>query len=98
MADDISGIPPRVGSLEMEVHTIRHRLTVLEDSHREIPHRMTKVEISVERLPAIDERLGNLEGQVAAGFNRLMGAFGIGSVLVSAVVTLAPYISKLIKG
>ena len=94
----MSSIPPRVGSLEMEVHTIRHRLAALEDSHREIPHRMTKVEITVERLPAIDERLGNLEGQVAAGFNRLMGAFGIGSVLVSAVVTFAPYIAKLIKG
>ena len=98
MHDDMSSIPPRVGSLEMEVHTVRHRLSVLEDSHREIPHRVTKVEIAVERLPAIDERLGKLEGQVAAGFNRLMGAFAIGSVLVSAAVTFGPYIIKLIKG
>lgn len=37
MADDMISIPPRVGSLEMEVHTVRHRLTVLEDTHREIP-------------------------------------------------------------
>lgn len=98
MHDDMSSIPPRVGSLEMEVHTVRHRLSVLEDSHREIPHRVTKVEIAVERLPAIDERLGKLEGQVAAGFNRLMGAFAIGSVLVSAAVTFGPYIIKMIKG
>jgi hypothetical protein len=98
MHDDMSSIPPRVGSLEMEVHTVRHRLTVLEDTHKEMPHRMTKVEIAVERLPHIDERLGKLEGQVAAGFNKLLGAFAIGSVLVSAAVTFGPYIIKLIKG
>jgi len=30
MADEMNSIPPRVGSLEMEVHTVRHRLSVLE--------------------------------------------------------------------
>jgi hypothetical protein len=98
MSDEMSTIPPRVNDLEQRMHTIAHRVLVLEDTHRETPHRLTKVEIAVERLPKIDERLGKLEGQVAAGFNRLMGAFAIGSVLVSAAVTFGPYIIKLIKG
>lgn len=98
MADDMGSIPPRVGALETEVHTVKYRLTLLEETHREIPQRMTKVEIAVERLPAIDERLGKLEGQVAAGFNKLLGAFAIGSVIVSAFVTFGPYIVKFIKG
>ena len=98
MHDDMTSIPPRTGALEMEVHTVKHRLTMLEDTHREIPLRVQRVEIAIERLPHIDERLGKLEGQVAAGFNRLMGAFAIGSVLVSAAVTFGPYIIKLVKG
>lgn len=98
MADDMTSIPPRVNSLEQGMHTIAHRVTVLEDTHKETPYRVQRLEIAVERLPQIDERLGKLEGQVAAGFNRLMGAFAIGSVLVSAAVTFGPYIIKMIKG
>lgn len=98
MPEEMSSIPPRLGALEMEVHTVKHRIAVLEETHREMPHRMTKVEIAVERLPAIDERLSSLDRQVTAGFNRLLGAFALGSILVSAVVTVAPYIFKLIKG
>lgn len=94
----MNSAPLRISALEMEVHTVKHRLAMLEDTHREIPHRMTKVEIAVERLPAIDERLSSLDRQVAAGFNKLLGAFALGSFLVTAVVTIGPYLIKLIKG
>ena len=97
MADDMSSIPPRVGSLEMEVHTVKHRITVLEDTHREIPHRVTKVEIAVERLPAIDKRLEQLEDQVARGFNKVLGALG-GAGFILGLIEFGPKLLKMLGG
>ena len=68
MADEMSSIPPRVGALEMEVHTVRHRLTALEDAHKETPHRLTKVEIAVERLPQIEAKLTDQGDMIKRGF------------------------------
>lgn len=97
MADDMSSIPPRVGGLEMEVHTVKHRLTMLEDTHREIPHRVTKVEIAVERLPAIDKRLEQLEDQVAKGFNKVLGAVG-GAGFILGLIEFGPKLLKMLGG
>jgi hypothetical protein len=97
MADDMSSIPPRVGSLEMEVHTVKHRLAALEDTHREIPHRVTKVEIAVERLPAIDKRLEQLEDQVAKGFNKVLGALG-GAGFILGLIEFGPKLLKILGG
>lgn len=97
MADDMNSIPPRVGSLEMEVHTVKHRITMLEDTHREIPHRVTKVEIAVERLPAIDKRLEQLEDQVAKGFNKVLGAVG-GAGFILGLVEFGPKLLKILGG
>jgi hypothetical protein len=97
MADDMSSIPPRVGSLEMEVHTVKHRITMLEDTHREIPHRVTKVEIAVERLPAIDKRLEQLEDQVAKGFNKVLGAVG-GAGFILGMIEYGPKLLKILGG
>lgn len=68
MHDDMTSIPPRVGALEMEVHTVRHRLTALEDVHKETPHRLTKVEIAVERLPQIEAKLADQGDMIKRGF------------------------------
>ena len=97
MADEMNSIPPRVGSLEMEVHTVRHRLSVLEDTHREIPHRVTKVEIAVERLPAIDKRLEQLEDQVVKGFNKVLGALG-GAGFILGLIEFGPKLLKILGG
>lgn len=97
MADQISSIPPRVGSLEMEIHTVKHRISVLEDTHREIPHRVTKMEIAVERLPAIDRRLEQLEDQVAKGFNKVLGAVG-GAGFILGLVEFGPKLLKILGG
>ena len=97
MADEMNSIPPRVGSLEMEVHTVKHRLEALEDTHREIPHRVTKVEIAVERLPAIDKRLEQLENQVAEGFNKVLGAVG-GAGFILGMIEFGPKLLKILGG
>jgi hypothetical protein len=81
----------------MEVHTVKHRITMLEDTHREIPHRVTKVEIAVERLPAIDKRLEQLEGQVAKGFNRVLGAVG-GVGFILGLIEFGPKLLKILGG
>lgn len=81
MAENMSSIPPRVGALEMEAHTVRHRLSVLEETHKEIPHRMTKVEIAVERLPQIEAKLSEQGDMIKRGFimthGILLGAGGM---------------------
>ena len=68
MADDMSSIPPRVGALETEVHTVKYRLSQLEDTHKETPHRLTKVEIAVERLPQIEAKLTDQGDMIKRGF------------------------------
>lgn len=95
MPEEMRTIPPRVNELEQRVHTIVHRVAVLEEAHRETPHRLTKVEIAVERLPRIDERLGKLEDQVSAGFNKVLGALGLAGAIVAAI-NLGPVILKML--
>lgn len=97
MTDQMSSIPPRVGSLEMEIHTVKHRVSVLEDTHREIPHRVTKMEIAVERLPAIDRRLEQLESQVAKGFNKVLGVVG-GAGFILGLAEFGPKLLKILGG
>jgi hypothetical protein len=81
MADEMSSIPPRVGDLEKEVHTLKHRLGDMESVHRDIPHRMTKVEIAVERLPQIEKQLQEQGDMIKRGFvlthGILLGAGGL---------------------
>lgn len=81
----------------MEIHTVKHRVSVLEDTHREIPHRVTKMEIAVERLPAIDRRLEQLEDQVAKGFNKVLGVVG-GAGFILGLVEFGPTLLKILGG
>jgi len=97
MADEMNSIPPRVGSIEMDVHTVKHRLSVLEETHRDLPHRMTKVEIAVERLPVIDKRLEQLEDQVTKGFNKVLGAVG-GAGFILGLIEFGPKLLKILGG
>ncbi len=97
MADDMSSIPPRVGSLEMEVHTIKHRLSSLEDVHRETPHRLTKVEIAVERLPQIEARLAEQGDMIKRGFILTHGIL-LGAGAVWAVFQAGPQFLKFLGG
>jgi len=81
MADEMNSIPPRVGSLEMEVHTVRHRITVLEDTHKDIPHRVARVESAIERMPQIEAKLAEQGDMIKRGFimthGILLGAGGM---------------------
>jgi hypothetical protein len=98
MADEMTSIPPRVGTLEQGLHTLTHRINALEDTHKDMPHRLTKVEVAVERLPAIDNRLGKLEEQVKAGFNKVIGVFWVGSTFMAIAIAFGPSILKMLKG
>ena len=80
----MNSAPMRIGALEMEVHTVKHRLASLEDVHRETPHRLTKVEIAVERLPQIEAKLSEQGDMIKRGFimthGILLGAGGMWTV------------------
>jgi hypothetical protein len=81
MADEMSSIPPRVNTLEQGMHTLAHRVSVLEDTHRDTPHRLTKVEIAVERLPMLEKQLQEQGDMIKRGFvlthGILLGAGGL---------------------
>jgi len=81
MADEMSSIPPKVERLGQDVHTLEHRVRVLEDTHRDTPHRLTKVEIAVERLPMLEKQLQEQGDMIKRGFvlthGILLGAGGL---------------------
>ena len=83
MADDMHTIPPRVNTLEQGVHTLTHRVMVLEDTHRDTPLRITRVELAVERLPNIEAQLKEQSSQIDSlssvfktGVNRIIFTLG----------------------
>lgn len=47
---DNNSIPPRVGSLEKEVHTLNHRVSEMETTHKQTPHRLTRLESAFETI------------------------------------------------
>jgi len=104
MTEEMSTIPPRVNALEREVHTLTHRLAVVEESHRDTPHRITVLELAVERLPKIEERLEeqsamiyNLSGQFKTGVSRILYTVGgMGSAF--AAWQIGPQILKFLGG
>ena len=97
MADDMSSIPPRVGGLETEMHTVKHRLSELEAAHRETPHRLTKVEIAVERLPQIEAKLSEQGDMIKRGFILTHGIL-LGAGAVWAVFQAGPQFLKFLGG
>lgn len=81
VTEEMGSIPPRVGALEMEVHTVKHRLSALEDTHRDIPQRMTRAEIAVARLPDIEAKLSDQGDMIKRGFFMTHGILlGAGAV------------------
>ena len=97
MDDSMTSLPPRVGALEMEVHTVKHRLSMLEDTHREMPHRMTKVEIAVERLPQIEAKLSEQGDMIKRGFILTHGIL-LGAAAVWMVFQAGPQFLKFLGG
>ena len=95
MADEMNSIPPRVGSLEMDVHTVKYRLDVLEETHRDLPQRMTKVEIAVERLPQIEARLAEQGDMIKRGFIMTHGIL-LGGGAVWVVFQAGPELLKFL--
>lgn len=81
MTDDMNTIPPRLNSLEKEVHTIQYRVDSLEDAHKDAPVRLSRLESSVARLPEIERQLYSQGDQIRKGFNTVNGILlGAGAV------------------
>mgnify|MGYP003463227907 FL=1 len=76
MSEDMSSIPPRVGMLETEVHTVKYRIDQLEASHKDMPHRLTVLEMAIERLPKIEDKLASMSNRLNQIFYTIAG-FGI---------------------
>ena len=77
MADEMNGIPPRVERLGQDVHTLNHRVQVLEDTHRDMPSRILRLEEAVKDLPEIKEQLRSQGETMRSGFTLIGSNFTI---------------------
>ena len=68
---------------------------MLEDAHKETPHRLTKVEIAVERLPQIETRLAEQGDMIKLGFFRVQGML-FGAAALWALYQLGPQIMQFL--
>lgn len=91
MPDEMGTIPPRVNTLEREVHTLKHRMATVEDACKDTPHRLTVLEMAVERLPKIEGQLSSM----AARLNQILFTLG-GFGLAFTVWQMGPEILKFL--
>jgi hypothetical protein len=77
MADDNNSIPPRVEQLGQDVHTLKHRVQVIEDTQRDLPTRVLRLEEAIKDLPEIKEQLRNQGETMRGGFSGINSNFTI---------------------
>lgn len=87
----------RLADLERETHTLRHRVTVLEETHRDTPHRLTKVEMVLDRLPDLERKLNEQGDMIRKGFMLTHGFF-VGAAAIWFVFQAGPAILKFLGG
>lgn len=97
MPDDMSTIPPRVNEVEREVHTLKHRVSTLEDTHKDSPLRLTRLESAINRLPEIERQLSSQGDQIRKGFNTVNGAM-IGAGALWVLLEIGPKLLKVMGG
>lgn len=97
MPDDMSTIPPRVNDVEREVHTLKHRVSTLEDTHKDAPLRLTRLEVAITRMPEIERQLSSQGDQIRKGFNTVNGIL-LGAGAVWVVFQAGPQLLKFLGG
>lgn len=74
-------LPPRVGQLEQEVHTLRHRVGAIEETHKDTPHRLTRLEHALEDVPEIKRMQAEQGEMLRSALAWIKGAVAGGSIL-----------------
>lgn len=83
--------------MEMELHTVKHRLGTLEINLRDIPGKVTELEIAARRLPEIEKQLAEQGDMIKRGFIMTQGILlGAGGLWV--VFNVGPEILKFLGG
>jgi chromosome segregation ATPase len=97
MADDMTSIPPRVNEVEKEVHTLRHRIAVIEETHKDTPHRLTKLEQVAEDMPRIRQELREQGEMIRKGFTLTNGML-YGAAAMWFLFQAGPQLLKFLGG
>lgn len=97
MAEDMTSIPPRVNEVEREVHTLKHRMLVIEETHKDTPHRLTKLEQVAEDMPRIRQELREQGDMIRKGFALTNGIL-YGAAAVWFVFQAGPQLLKFLGG
>ena len=87
----------QVSRLDREVHTLTHRVTVLESRTSGLPERVALVESAVSRLPEIERSLSAQGQQIQKGFVLTNGIL-MGAGTVWMIFQAGPEILKLMGG
>ena len=83
---DMDSSPPRLGAVEQEVHTLRHRVNAL-DSER-LPHRVGNLEASIQDLNVIRQDTTQMKVVLAKMNSFVRGAVWILGGLVALATLL----------
>ena len=97
MEDDMSSIPTRVNTIEQGMHTLVHRVSVLEDTHKDTPQRLTRVEQAVEDMPHIRKEIRENGDMIRKGFTLTNGIL-YGAAAVWFLFQAGPELLRLLGG
>jgi predicted nuclease with TOPRIM domain len=97
VVEDLNTIPPRLNEVERELHTVKHRVSSLEEAHKDAPIRLSRLEVSVSRLPEIERQLSGQGEQIRRGFNTVNGIL-LGAGAMWFLFQAGPAILKYIGG
>lgn len=73
MPDERTIFPNRINEVERGLHTLNHRVSVLEETHKETPYRLTKLEQLAEDMPRIRQELREQGDMIRKGFTLTNG-------------------------
>lgn len=83
--------------MEREVHTLKHRVSTLEDTHKDSPLRLTRLESAINRLPEIERQLSTQGEQIRKGFNIING-FMLGAGGLWVLIEIGPKLLQAMGG
>lgn len=96
---DMDSIPPRLGDVEQQVHTLQHRVIMIEQER--LPHRVSNIESSMEYLTKMAETaeqtnitVVKMNSFVRGGIKFLSALIGIAMLLI-ALIGVLPKISAI---
>lgn len=86
-------VPERVGALEQDMHTVKHRLDRFDRHHEDIPVRVNRLELIAQNQ---SELLKGLSADVKGMGQKVMYGLGAAGALMALIQLVGPHILRAI--